>query len=45
MLTDVLEYLVNFTKKKNYNSSEIKMLIAAGNEYFIICDAIFYVQV
>jgi hypothetical protein len=30
MLMDVIKYLVNSTKSKNYISSEIHMLIAAG---------------
>jgi len=44
MLADALKYLVNFTKKKNYISSEINMLIAADIGCVIIYNVIFYVH-
>jgi len=44
MFTDVFKYLVNCAKKKNYISSEISMLIAAGNGCIIIYNVFFYVH-
>jgi hypothetical protein len=36
IFTEVLKYLINFTRRKNYISSEINMLIVAGNGCIII---------